>query len=904
MITVYFLNSLFLWIGQWIWQVVAYFFVLKKMNLSKITCLVPFLAERQFTKELFHYMRTFYRPFIMAAILVSASWYVGPYVGMGKIFMIIAVLVYGLFLIRLYWRLCKSFGKSKLFAIGMILLPPLFLLILGLGKSKYIGLEQKPRKEYTKRQRVIHKTVLTLITTAELVAFMIVVGVLTIQSNPPTVMVDYLLDDFYSNTKDIDGNGQDALTREELMGDNAAAVADMQPSREKFFPDHSGDKSVVVMTYIVGSNLENRTGLASANIRQMQEATKSGDALTFVMEAGGSDRWFTDGIDRSSYGRYEISGGNLKKVEDLPFNTCMSEGETLEDFIKWARQEYPADRYMLVLWDHGGGVPYGFGHDLINRKDQDTNGSGTMETSELLSAIRGADMKFDLIGFDACLMQDIEIANAVEPYADYYLASEETEGGYGWYYTSSFGKLAADPGMNTEAFAADMLSAYDQLNTIVKNEDGEPDAIATLSLVDTTLAKPAYKALSKFLKNAGEIIRSDSGAYASIAVAGTNAYNFSDNLQIDLIDYLRILKKADYENKLGTDQEFDNLINRIQASVVSRNANSVSSANGTAFAFPYKSIESYGDTNRELRAMSLNTERKVFDEVFSIIAAQNKKSMEDKDYAQTMEDIASGGADPVNSVLEMLLGEIDYTQEDWYIEGFEDYDTTEALIDIPLKETDDGYEIELPAKTWDIIADCQTMVYQKVSDEASGDGLRYIGRDYIGSEDAEGHPLISMDDSWVHIEGQIVCYEAEPVRETDQGDVYTGKVRARLNDEDDIILNIEWDPTEAGSDAPETGQVTGYELSDSGSPFSFLNTKGELQLEAGDSIQFIFDTYAEDGSLISSEPAGKKILITKQKRLTVEDKTIEDGDIAFGGVLTDVYQRTMTTELVEMHVGE
>ena len=900
MITVYFLNSFFLWIIQWLWESVAYYFILKKMNLKRINCLVPFLAERQFTKELFNYTRTFYRPFIMAAILCSASWYVGPYVGMGKIFMCVAVLVYGLFLVRLYWRLSRSFGKSKLFAIGMILMPPVFLLILGPGKSKYIGLEKKPQKEYSKTKRVIHKTILVTVTTLEMVAFLIVVSFFTLMSNPPEVMVDYLLDDFYSSTKDIDGNGQDALTREELMGENAAIVSDMNPSRDKFFPDHSKDKNVVVMTYVVGSNLENKAGSASANIRQMQEATKRGDALTFVMEAGGSDRWFTDGIDRSSYGRYEITGGDIKKVEDLPYNTCMSEGKTLEDFITWTKKKYPADRYMLVLWDHGGGVPYGFGQDLINRKKEDTNGSGTMETTELLSAIRNADMKFDLIGFDACLMQDIEIATALEPYADYYLASEETEGSYGWYYTSSFGKLAADPGMSTEDFAADMLSAYDQLNTIIKDEDGEPDALATLSLVDTTLAKPAYKAFSQFLKNAGEAIREETGAYASIAVAGSNAYNFSDDLQIDLIDYLRVLKEADYENELGSDQDFDNLANKIQAAVVSRSANSVSGVNGIAFAFPYKSIETYGDTSRELKGMSMNTERKVFDVVFSIMAAQNKKAMEDKDYASLMEELASGGTSP----LELLLDYTDYTKEDWYVEGFEDYDTTEALIDIPLKETDDGYQIELPEKTWKIIADCQTMVYQKTHDEEFGDGLRYIGKDYIGSNDADGHPLIAMDDSWVHIEGQIVCYEAEPVMETEVGEVYTGKVRARLNDKDDIILNIEGDPMDESSDAPETGRVTGYELDNSDNPFSFLDTKGELDLEAGDSIQFIFDTYAEDGSLISSEPAGKKIHITKQKRLTVEDTPIENGDIAFGGVLTDVYQRTMTTELVEMHVGQ
>ena len=43
------------------------------------------------------------------------------------------------------------------------------------------------------------------------------------------------------------------------------------------------------------------------------------------------------------------------------------------DFIRWTHENYPADRYMLVLWDHGGGFSLGYGMDDLNkRKDHDT----------------------------------------------------------------------------------------------------------------------------------------------------------------------------------------------------------------------------------------------------------------------------------------------------------------------------------------------------------------------------------------------------------------------------------------------------------------------------------------------------------------------------------------------------
>ena len=192
------------------------------------------------------------------------------------------------------------------------------------------------------------------------------------------------------------------------------------------------------------------------------------------------------------------------------------------------------------------------------------------------------------------------------------------------------------------------------------------------------------------------------------------------------------------------------------------------------------------------------------------------------------------------------------------------------------------------------------MVYQKQKKDADGAVMRYLGSDHIGSDDADGHPMIAMDENWVHIGGELVCYEAQPVRETDDGDVFTGDVKARLNGKKDITLKIEWDPVEEGSDKPAQGHVTGY---DSETLLDFLSeTKSVKDLEAGDTIQFLFDYYDANGKLVDTRPAGGKIRITKQNRLVVEDAPLGDCDISFGGVLTDVYQRVMTTEQIEVYM--
>ena len=868
------------WVIPWILQSVAYFFVLRKIGLRKWTAVIPFLAERELSTVLFRKMRTFYRPFVIAAVFMAGAYYLGPEESTGAAYLTIAYVVYALFLVRLYFRLSKSFGKGILYTILLIIASPLFLLILGLGKSQYQPIEFRQEKDYGLFINSLRKITVVLISAVEIMVLVLGVGYFTIRKYPPVPFVQYNLQEVYDSTKNIESDDR-AVGREEAMGAAAASLTDIPAGREKFFPDHSGDKSVVVMEYIVGADLEDRAGLATANINMMKDATGRGDALTFVLEAGGSKRWFTGGINNSSYGRYEINGGSLKKIEDLDPGTSMEEPGCLTDFIKWTAEKYPADRYMLVLWDHGGGVPYGYARDQLNGR---SDGSTGLAVSEIADAVDKAGVKFDLIGFDACLMQDIEIARAFEPYADYYLGSEETEGGFGWYYTSAFGKLASDPGMDTEEFGKDIVSAYDQFNTILN--DGNTNTGATLSLVDLTRVKPAYTQLVSLLETADEAIRKDPDEFGEIGLAAMNAYQFTDSIQIDLVDFLEKLGDADINDSICTQEERDEVINAIKACILYRNRDSAKGINGMSLGLPYKKIDFYQDTAIELDNLKLRKEREVFNDIFSIIAVQKKAEHERK-----MQEESSR----LGRFLEEISYE-DFTQKSWYVKGFEDYDPTTTLIDIPLTDTGEGYSVQLPDKTWNIIADCVTLVYQKAEDGR----MRYLGYDHTGDLDKDGHPMVDMDDRWVHINGQLVCYEDSGAMETEEGIIYTGDVKARLNGSENIVIHVEWDASGSEDDAV-TGRVTGYDFEDD--TFSFME-KGSEKFNTGDKIEFLFDYYDEEGNLVSTEPYGKSIRVTTMDRLKVEDAPLEDCDIQFYGVLTDAYQRNLITEEIEAHIGD
>jgi len=854
-------------------QIVCYFRILGKMGKRKVFAIIPILGDMEMSTDLFRRMRSFWRPAAITVAMFLTSRYLGMDNEYSLIMAFVALIVYGVFLARLYWRLARQFGKSKAFGAGLILMPAIFLIILAFGKSVYLGKpEFRPEREISPKMRKIRDAGFTLISVAELAVLIVGCFFVTVIVHPFRPVTEYMLKDTLKQLSSVT-DSDEIIGRDVTLGSDYKAVIEKQRTRDYFFPDHSADRKIVVMEYVIGSDLEDNRGMASLNISQMKEATSKGDGVDFVMQAGGSERWFTEGIEDSTVGRYLISGGNIETVEMLDDMTCMSEPETLTDFIVWTKKNYPADRYMLVLWDHGGGFASGYGVDVLNER---ADNEMTMLASEIIRAIKDAGVKFDLIGFDACLMQNIEYANALEPYADYYLASEETEPGTGWFYTAGFGKLAEDPALGTEEFGKSMISSYDQSQRAMG--DGKPDPKCTLSLVDLTLVKPAYKQLKGLYKKATEEIADNHAVYANMSAARSGSYQFADEEQVDMVSYLTNLKKADYKQQVMSDDKLDRIARTAKVCVVYRNSDSADGINGLAIDFPYKDLSMYSYEYEELKAVNYKTERNFFDRFCSIMAAQRMKTNDEDD-----------------SLFGMLFSE-DYTGEKWYIEGFEDYDTAGVFVDIPVKSTADGYLPQLPEKTWDTILDCRIAAYLETEE-----GLMYIGQEHFSDTDEEGHPLVSMDGIWARINGNIVCYEAEEPLVTEEGSSYRGTVRAKLNGTDNITLHLEWDPVTEDSEDEVAGRVIGYSRDDEKT--SFFMRKGLEQFETGDTIEFVFDFYDEEGNLINTHTYGNKLHVITDEGLTVKDEMFEPGSVfSYFGVLTDVYQRELMTEVIREQV--
>lgn len=244
-------------------------------------------------------------------------------------------------------------------------------------------------------------------------------------------------------------------------------------------------KPYTVMIYMIGSDLESYDGFAELDLYEILDADT--EHINILIQTGGCYEWFMENVDQHNQ-RWEVQGDELKLKKNLG-TLNMGESKTLHDFIVWGAEEYRAEKYVLLFWDHGSGAIGGFGNDELF----DGDGLLLNELKEAVSkACKRKGIEFELIGFDACLMGTLETAYTFKDDADYLLASEELEPGDGWWYTGFLEELndGADIVDAGEILIADFaeVAAYN-------GEEGE----ITLSMIDLSKVENIYKTLEKMI---------------------------------------------------------------------------------------------------------------------------------------------------------------------------------------------------------------------------------------------------------------------------------------------------------------------------------------------------------------------------------------------------------------------
>lgn len=180
--------------------------------------------------------------------------------------------------------------------------------------------------------------------------------------------------------------------------------------------------------------------------------------------------------------------GTTELVEDLG-DVDSADPELLATFIAEGIEAHRAGHYALVISDHGASWP-GIGPD-------EGSDYAVLDLAEITDAIasgleRAGVDKLDLLGFDACLMANYEVASAVAPLADRLVASQELEPGHGWDYRS-LQLLADDPEATADELGSAILAGFEGQ----AQEQGTQEQI-TLSMIDLTRMDAVDEAVTDF----------------------------------------------------------------------------------------------------------------------------------------------------------------------------------------------------------------------------------------------------------------------------------------------------------------------------------------------------------------------------------------------------------------------
>jgi hypothetical protein len=646
------------------------------------------------------------------------------------------------------------------------------------------------------------------------------------------------------------------------------ADASVSPkARDKYVtPVGEGRDTVTVLVYLCGADLESRYGMATSDLNEMAQAA-SNDQVRLIVQTGGASRWQNNIVSSDTVQRYRVVQGGLQALNENVGDLAMTDPDTLADFVSWGTQTYPADRTFLILWDHGGGSVTGYGYDE-NYPNQ------SMRVDQIADALKASRTKFDFIGFDACLMANMETAIAMEPYADYLIASEETEPGSGWYYTDWLNNLTANPSISTLDLGKTIVDTYMSASAQQSSASATTLSLTDLAELSGTLPEP----LSRFSKELKEEVKSDD--FEKIANARAVTKEFSPSSRLDQVDLY------DFADQMDT--EAGKELSTVIADAVKYNgSNNISDANGLSIYFPYRNLNMVGPvesiyenigfdedyagavrsfaTLQGANAGAVNASSSSLFDMLGGAETSNGNSLDAADILGLMQNGSSsfdlgsllGGSAGVDSsgfeIFPELLGR-NMVHSDVF----------------RLSEADGKQVLKLSEEDWKKIHEIQLSVW--VDD---GAGYIDLGRDAIYNFDGEGNLLMDYDQRWLTINGQPVSFYILS-NETWQNDAWTmtGYIPAMLNERQVRIL-VQFD--EKHPDGEILGAQNVYETG--------TESKGLEEIRDGDVIDFLCDYYSYEGSYQDSYYLGEQLQVDGPLQLADMDVSAEK--LTYGYVLTD-----------------
>ncbi|MEA3353829.1 MAG: clostripain-related cysteine peptidase [Campylobacterota bacterium] len=289
-----------------------------------------------------------------------------------------------------------------------------------------------------------------------------------------------------------------------------------------------------LLIYKTGSDLEENYSLATEDLL---EILKGYDNLTLqqrtdlniVVAFGGSRTKNWQGIKYADIECLKKDSQNGSFGDDSCYlyeddTANMGSYYTFKEFLSFSKS-YTSNskRNYLVLWNHGGAYD-GICYDSNKLWDQ-------LSITELNNALSNSGSYFDMIGMDACLMANIEVANGIKDYADYFIASEENEPGHGWDYEEVVYTIGSSTEENITTVGKNIVDSF------ITSDKHKYTSHKTLSLIDLSKVENTVNKIESFFLQLE--VEDD---FLNLGGSAFEAQSYNDGQTIDLKNLSTMMK--------------------------------------------------------------------------------------------------------------------------------------------------------------------------------------------------------------------------------------------------------------------------------------------------------------------------------------------------------------------------
>ena len=649
----------------------------------------------------------------------------------------------------------------------------------------------------------------------------------------------------------------------------------------------NGNDEVTLMIYLCGTDLESRSKMATSDLQEMINANLA-ENINVLVYSGGCKQWQNNAMSNRTNQIWQIKDEGIVCLEKDLGSYSMTDPDTLSYFIRWCAKKYPANRNALIFWDHGSGSVQGYGYD------EKFASSGSMNLAEIDEALTDGGVKFDFVGFDACLMATAENAIMLSEHADYMIASEETEPGIGWYYTNWLTKLSKNTSMSTVEIGKNIIDDF--VDTCATKLRGQK---TTLSIVDLAEAEATIpSALTAFSTDTYNMLKNKE--FVTVSNARSGAREFGASSKIDQVDLVHLAKN------MGT-AEGDALSKAILGAVkYNRTSSNMTNSYGLSIYFPLNKTSYVDSAVNTYEEIGMDEEYARCIQAFAKLevsgqAASGGSSNPVPSLSGSSSYGSYGSMDMIGQLLGTFLGgdissisglsmdNIGFLSD----RALSDDEMVQYLSDnafdgslLYWQETDNGQAISLPEEQWHLV---QTLHANMFYDD--GMGCMDLGLDTIYEFDEEGNLLAPTECTWLAINEQPVAYYHEST--VDDGENYSisGYIPVLYNGERAELL------VEFTNEVP-FGEVVGVRR---------VYAEGETETVAkamdpvvpGDTIDFVCDYYSYEGEYLDSYLFGEQLVV--EDELMISDVYIDADAAKLTYLFTDVYnQQYWTTPVTTM----